>query len=237
MENTFYSTITRQSGLLQEMQVIANNIANMSTRGFRQQGVVFSEFVRKTGDGPSLSMAIANTNSTAFAGGELTQTNNPFDFAIEGVGFFLVETEQGVRLTRAGSFQPTAQGELLSPEGFRLLDVAESPVRISGDVSEIFVAPDGTISNARQPLTKIGLVVPTNTEALQREDGVLFNAGQAFEPTEDATLRRGILEGSNVDPILQIARMIEVQRGYEMGQKFLDREDARIRDAMKSFTR
>jgi len=76
MENTIYSTITRQSGLLQEMQVIANNIANMSTRGFRQQGVVFSEFVRKTGDGPSLSMAIANTNSTAFAGGELTQTNN-----------------------------------------------------------------------------------------------------------------------------------------------------------------
>lgn len=236
MKNTIYTTVTRQSGLAQEMQVIANNIANMSTRGYRQQGVVFSEFVQRTGESQSLSMAKANTNSTAFAGGEITETGNPFDFAIEGEGFFVVDTPKGMRLTRAGSFQHDPQGELISPEGFRLLDIAQSPVRITGDPSELFVAPDGTISNANQPLTRIGLVFPTDMQALKREGGVLFDAGNSFEPSESASLRRGFLEGSNVNPILQMARMIEVQRGYEMGQKLLDREDARIREAIKTFT-
>lgn len=237
MQNTIYTNITRQSGLVREMQVIANNIANMSTRGFRQQGVVFSEFVQETGDGPSLSMAEANSHNTAFLPGQLTETRAPFDFAIEGEGFFLVETDRGERLTRAGSFQPNQIGELVSPEGFRLLDSGRAPILITGDASEIFVAPDGTISNANQPIGQIGVFVPTQPEVLKREDGVLFDAGEDFEPGFDATLRRGFLEGSNVNPILQVARMIEVQRSYEMGQKFLDREDSRIRDAMKAFTR
>lgn len=237
MPTTVYTSLTRQSGLVREMQVIANNIANMSTRGYRQQGVVFSEFVQDTGDDPSLSMAEANSLNTAFLAGQLTETRAPFDFAIEGDGFFLVETQRGERLTRAGSFQPNDLGELVSPEGFRLLDIGRAPILITGDAAEIFVAPDGTISNARQPIAQIGVFVPTQPETLKREDGVLFDAGEEFEPTVDASLRRGFLEGSNVNPILQVARMIEVQRSYEMGQKFLDREDSRIRDAMKAFTR
>lgn len=237
MENTIYTSITRQSGLVREMQVIANNIANMSTRGFRQQGVVFSEYVRQTGESAPLSMAKANTHNTAFLQGELTDTGNPFDFAIDGKGFFLVETDRGERLTRAGSFHPNQIGELVSSEGFRLLDIGRTPILITGDPSEIYIAPDGTISNANQPIGQIGIFVPTEPETLRREDGVLFDAGEEFEPSPDGSLRRGFLEGSNVNPILQVTRMIEVQRSYEMGQKFLDREDNRIREAMKAFTR
>src|SRR5690606_28715046 len=113
MDNAIYATLSRQSGLMREMQVLAHNIANTSTTGFRREGVSFAEHVRAAGDGPSLSMPHASARHVDLAQGDLTQTGAPFDMAIRGEGFFLVETPQGQRLTRAGSFTPNAEGELV----------------------------------------------------------------------------------------------------------------------------
>lgn len=237
MKNAVYTTLTRQSGLMREMQVIANNIANMSTKGFRQQGVVFSEFVRETGDAPSLSMAEANTVNTSLLRGDLTETGNALDLGIEGEGFFLIDTEQGLRLTRAGSFSLSDAGEVVTPQGDRVLDVSQAPILLPGGMEGVSIAPDGTISRDGQVVSQVGLFRPVDDTGLKREDGVMFDAPEGIEPEPDGRMRQGFVEGSNVDPILQIARMIEVQRSYEMGQKFLEREDNRVRDAMQSLTR
>lgn len=122
MDTTGSVALSRQSGLLREMQVVANNIANAATTGFRQEGLVFAEHVRRMEDAPSVSMARAHVRATSMVQGSLTATGGTFDLAIEGDGFFLIETPAGERLTRAGHFTPNADGDLVTPEGFRVLD-------------------------------------------------------------------------------------------------------------------
>ncbi|ARE83183.1 flagellar basal-body rod protein FlgG [Roseovarius mucosus] len=237
MESAGYTTLTRQSGLLRELQVVANNIANAATTGYRQEGLIFSEFVKRTEGGPSLSMARGNVRMTSTLQGPLTPTGGMLDLAIEGDGFFLIETPAGERLTRAGSFTLSAQGDLVTPDGFRVLDAGGAPVFIPPDASSIGLSPDGTLSDNGRPLAQIGLVRPIDRIGMIREDGVMFHADSGFEPVEEGVIHQGFLEGANVDPIGQVARMIEVQRAYEMGQSFLDTEHERVTSALDSLIR
>jgi len=237
MENAGYITLTRQIGLMREMQVVANNIANAATTGFRQEGLVFGEYVKRIEGGESLSMATANIRNTSLTQGALTQTSGTLDFAIEGEGFFLIETPSGERLTRAGNFALSAEGDLVTNDGFRVLDAGGAPVFIPPDAGEVGVSADGTVSANGQPLSQIGLVKPTNTIDLIREDGVMFRTTGEVEPVLDGRILQGFLEGANVDPVGQIARMIEVQRAYELGQSFLDSENRRILSSLDSIIR
>lgn len=237
MQNTGYVTLTRQSGLMREMQVVANNIANSATTGYRQEGLIFSEFVKRVENGPSLSMAAANTRNTSMMQGTMTQTGSAFDFAIEGEGFFLIETPAGERLTRSGSFSPNAQGELVTLDGNRVLDAGGAPIFVPPDAPDIAVSSDGTLSTNGRLLGQIGLVTPEDPSALFREDGVMFRSEAGYGPAPDGKIMQGFLESSNVDPISQVARMIEIQRAYEMGQSFLDAENERLRSALKTFVK
>lgn len=225
-----YITLTRQTGLFAEMQTVANNLANMSTTGYRKEGVIFSEMIRAV-EGPagSVSMGAARVRDTKLYQGPLEQTGGTFDFAIEGDGFFLIETPNGERLTRAGVFLPNANNELVTPDGYRLLDAGGAPIFIPPDAERIALANDGTLSADGRPLTQVGLVSPTDTISLIRETGVLFDARDGYEPVlEGATLMQGFVESANVDPVLEITRMIEVQRSYELGQSFRDKESERL---------
>ncbi|WP_375573803.1 flagellar hook-basal body complex protein [Seohaeicola saemankumensis] len=237
MDNAIYTTLTRQSGLMREIQALANNIANASTTGFRQENVIFSEHVKRVAGGASLSMATASVRHTSMLQAGLTQTGGPLDLAIEGEGFFLIDTPQGERLTRAGHFSTSAEGELVTADGHRVLDSGGAPVFLPPDAGPLSVAADGTLSANGLPLSQIGLVRPRDPSGLIRETGLLFRANDGFEPAENGRIVQGFLESSNVDAIGQIARMIEVQRAYEMGQSLLEREDERIRTAIKTFIR
>ena len=233
MEHAGYTTLSRQSGLAREMQIVANNIANAATTGYRAEGMIFSEYVKPVERGASLSMGQGNVRNTSFEQGALTQTGAPFDLAIEGDGFFLVETPQGERLTRAGAFSPSAEGDLVTYDGFRVLDAGGAPIFVPPD-GDIAVSSDGTLSADGNPLGQIGVVRPLDTAQMVREDGVMFRADGGFEPSDDARVLQGFVENSNVNPITQLARMIEVQRAYELGQSFLETEDERVRTALKS---
>ncbi len=237
MENAIYATLTRQSGLMREMQVVANNIANMPTTGFRREGVIFSEFVRGLGPQSSLSMARASARNIDLSQGDITETGGRFDFAILGEGFFMIETPEGERLSRAGHFTPNAEGELVNPDGFRLLDAGGAPVEVPPGARQINLSRDGTLSADGQPVARIGLWAPADPNSLRHVAGTLFSA-DAPEPLEEgATILQGHLEGSNSNPITEIARMIEVQRAYELGQSLLDREDQRIRNVLQTLGR
>ena len=238
MENATYTTLTRQSGLLREIQVLAHNIANLSTTGFRREGLLFSEYMRNLdGEEEPLSMAAANAHQTYLTQGAVTMTGGTLDLAIEGDGFFLIETPQGERLTRAGHFSTDARGELVTPDGYRLLDLGGAPVFIPADAGPISIARDGTVSAGGQPLAQIGLVQPEDPATLTRASGTLHAASGPVLPVEGGVVLQGFLEESNVNPISEMARMIEVQRAYEAGQKFLDREDERIRSVVQTLGR
>lgn len=238
MDNASYTALTRQTGLMQEMQALANNIANTSTTGFRAEGVMFSEHIKSLGPQmDSLSMATAAVRDTVMVQGGLSQTGGTFDLAIEGEGFFLVQTPEGQRLTRAGAFGPNENGDLVNPDGYQVLDAGGAPVFVPQGLGRIGIGADGTISAAGQPIGQIGLVVPTDPNQMIREGGVLFDARGGFDPANDARMLQGFLEASNVNPILQVSRMIEVQRAYELGQKFLEKEDDRIRSVIEAIRR
>jgi flagellar basal-body rod protein FlgF len=238
MDNATYAALTRQSGLANELRVVANNIANASTTGFRAEGVIFSEYVNVlSNDHDSLSMASARVRETVDAQGVLKQTNATFDLAIEGEGYFLVQTPDGERLTRAGHFTPNANGDLVDSDGFPALDAGGAPIFVPTGAGPVGIGADGVISAGGQLVGQVGVVVPTNPLGLIREGGTRFAAPDGFDPAPDARVVQGFLEGSNVNPTQEIARMIEVQRAYELGQSFLDKEDERIRAVMQALGR
>ncbi|MDT8857988.1 flagellar hook-basal body complex protein [Paracoccaceae bacterium Fryx2] len=234
MDAAAYTTLTRQSGLMREMQAVANNIANISTTGFRREGVIFAEHITRLEDAPSLSMAHASARQIDLSQAGLSQTGGAFDFAIQGDGFFLVETPQGQGLTRAGSFTPSADGELVNPDGHRLLDQGGAPIFVPPDAGVVALAQDGTLSAGGQPLGRIGLWQPIDPNDLRHQGGTLFSSGSGVEPTEGAVILQGHVEDSNVNPVSEIARMIAVQRAYEMGQSFLQSEDERVRGVIQT---
>ena len=236
MDAAGYTTLTRQSGLMREMQVVANNIANISTTGFRREGVVFEEYVARMDDGPSLSMANASARVVDLTQAGISQTGGVFDFAIQGDGFFLIETPEGERLTRAGSFTPSTAGELMTNDGYRLLDQGGAPVFVPPTARSIAVAQDGTVSADGAPIARIGLWQPSDPLTLQHQAGTMFSADDV-EPTDQGTVLQGYLEDSNVNPVMEIARMIEVQRAYELGQSFMDQEDKRVRSVVETLGR
>ena len=236
MDAAGYTTLTRQSGLMREMGVVANNIANISTTGFRREGVVFSEYVERMDTDPSLSMAYASGRHVDLGQATLAQTGGSFDFAIQGEGFFLIETPQGERLTRAGNFTPSAEGELVNMDGYRLLDAGGAPIFIPPDAKAVALAQDGTLSSGGQPIAKVGLWRPADPLSLRHQSGTLFAAAD-LEPVDGGQILQGMLEDSNVEPVSEIARMIEVQRAYELGQKFLDAEDNRVRGVIQALGR
>lgn len=237
MDNAIYAALTRQAGLMREMRTVANNMANSSTTGFRREGVVFSEHMTSLGLGrETLSMANARGREVDLTPASLSQTGGTYDVALERDGFFMVQTPQGNRLTRAGAFLTSPEGELINADGYRVLDEGQAPIAIPPGSRSVGIGTDGTISADGQPIARLGIFGQPDRSFLRHFGGTLFDA-QGAEPLDEATVRQGFLEDSNVNPVLEIARMIEVQRAYELGQSFLDSEDQRIRAAITATTR
>jgi flagellar basal-body rod protein FlgF len=235
MDLAGYVALTRQSGLLKEMQSVANNIANISTAGFRREGVLFAEAVRALPtEGGSVAMTEARGRWTDAGRGVLQQTDGVLDLAIEGEGFFRVMTPEGERLTRAGAFTRNGEGDVVTADGHLLLDEGGGPINIPFEAEAIAVGADGTLAVNGQPAAMVGVVLAEDQTLLFRETGVLFRYDGEVAPAEDARIVQGFLEGSNVSAVSEMARMIEVQRAYEYGQKLLDREDERIRAAIRT---
>ena len=232
MEATGYVTLSRLSGLRREMDLVANNIANIGTQGYKSQGAVFSEFVADVPDGRSLSMARATAWQMDMTDGVLSQTGGTFDLGIQGTGFFQIETPDGPRLTRAGSFTPSSAGELVNMDGLRLLDAGGAPVFVPPGARNIGIAQDGTISADGTPVGQIGLWQPVDPLTLTYAGGNLLAATE-LEPAVGGEIHQGFLEESNVQPVTEVARMITVQRAYEQGQSFLEAEDERLRNMIQ----
>lgn len=240
MDNPIYTSLSRQSGLMRELSVIANNIANSDTTGYKRESAVFSEYVQRAGQNAraeqpqnSISMGRLAAHVSHFESGAIRQTGGSLDVALDGEGFFTIETPQGERLTRAGHFLTDAQGTLVLPNGYPVLDDGGGQIQIPLEVNLLAIGGDGTISADGVEIGRLGVVTSDPTQ-LSREGENLWRATAGTEPVEAPKVIQGFLEGSNVEPVNEIARMIEVQRHYDAGQKLLDMENDRIKSVVST---
>lgn len=235
MDNPAYVALSRQSGLGRAMTVIANNIANMSTAGFRREGVVFAEMYQTLPvSGDTMAMTAARVRTTDMTQANLAETGGSYDFALDGPGFFRIGTAQGERLTRDGAFARSLVGELVTYDGNQVLDDAGAPIFLPPDAATISVAPDGTVTADGQLIAALGLVEIADPSSLTRSESGLFETADPLLPAQVTRVLQGHLEGSNVDPVVEMTRMIEVQRSYELGARFMEQEDERIRTLIRT---
>jgi flagellar basal-body rod protein FlgF len=241
METPSYVALSRQTALLRQMDVVANNLANVATPGFKAEMEVFTTYpIRSQTMGRPEKLAYVQDFATArdYTAGPLTPTGNDLDMAIQGNGFFVVQTPSGPRYTRLGHFTLNAAGQLVNKLGYPVM-AGGAPVTIDPDDGPVQVASDGTISadrtqqgNAQVVYGKLDVVDFADHNQLKPEEGILFNADAAPIQVAQPAIAQRMLEQSNVQPVKELTSMIWVQRNYEAVEKFIEGEDDRMRRAV-----
>jgi len=222
METTAYIALSRQMVLRQRMDVIANNIANMTTTGFKAESLLLEPAPADAGTRRPLAFVQDIGMMRETAEGAMTPTGNPLDLALEGPGYFVVDTADGLRYTRSGQFQLNPFGELVTAAGDPVLDDGGAPIALPGDAKTVVVAANGTISTDDGPLGRIGVVAFDDEQALRKIGGGLYRTDQLPRPADGTRLVQGTLEGSNVQPILEMTEMMSTTRAYQSTQRMLD---------------
>jgi flagellar basal-body rod protein FlgF len=233
MDNTMYVGLSKQILLQRELDIVANNLANVDTTGFKVEEMVDATDpaspAMSVGVTQPVQFAVANGVARDFTQGGLTQTNAPLDLAISGSGFFQVQTASGPRFTRDGRFATNAQSQLVTQNGDPVLDASGSPISINPQGSPPVIGRDGTITQTvagqtgAQVVGKVGVVTFPDLSALSKQGDGLYSltTNQAPQPATGAVIQQGMLEGSNVQPIIQITDMIRINRAYEMVSQLL----------------
>ncbi len=233
MENATYIALSRQTALMRQMDIVANNIANADTSGFKREQVLFEEYLaQRSADAPlSYVMDVAVVRDTQ--PGHMEITGREFDLAIRGDGYFVVETPAGLRYTRGGAFQLNGDREIVTSQGYRLLDAGDRPIGLPDEATAVKITRDGTVSVDGQEVARIRLVAFDDEQALRKTMSGLYVTGQEPQPAAGAEVMQGMLEGSNVRPIIEMTRMMELLRSFQATQDMLDGEHQRALRAIR----
>jgi flagellar basal-body rod protein FlgF len=222
METTAYIALSRQMALRRHMDLIAHNIANMTATGFKAAALMYEPVLSDAGRGQRLAFVQDVGVARDLRAGPMTSTGNPLDLAIEGPGYFAIDTGQGTRYGRSGQFRLSAAGELVTAAGDPVLDDGSAPLTLPLDAGPIAIAADGTVSSAQGVVGRIGLVEFADEQRLRKVGGGLYQADRPPVPAEHSRVVQGMLEGSNVQPILEMTEMMATVRAYQGVQRLLD---------------
>jgi len=243
MDNLMLIGLARQQTLRRAMDVAANNIANASTTGFKAERVMLeahTDHRARHTDGPD---RIAFVDEWAmgrdFRQGALTNTNRPLDLALEGEGFFTLETGAGERFTRDGRFTLAEDGGLSASDGARVLDEAGQPIFLDPAAGEITISAAGEISQGGVPVARLGVVRFEQPGQLMKSGENRYTAPEDAERVFEnvAQVRQGYSEASNVQAIAEITRMMEVSRAYASVTKMIKDTDELSRKAIERLGR
>jgi flagellar basal-body rod protein FlgF len=230
MENLALIGLSRQISLHRELEVVANNVANLDTTGYKSDGSVFHEFLMPVarhggfqGNDQRLSFVHDRATWHNFTNGPTRPTGNPLDVSIDGDAFLVVQTARGERYTRNGALQINAAGELVTAGGDRVLGDG-GPIQFQQTDSNVSINPDGTITvreagNAASDSArgKLRLVRFEQVQTLLKDSSSMFRAPEGVVPqpaTTNVRIVQGTIEQSNVRPVVEMARMIELTRTY-----------------------
>ena len=243
MDNVGYIALSRQMVLKRELDITANNIANMSTTGFKVESLIigsepgapaFNDQIKTPAN-----FAYDNGLGRDFKQGPLSQTGNSLDLAIEGDGvFFTLNGPNGPLYTRNGAFTLGADGSIMSQDGKTLMGDG-GPILIDPKKASPTISADGVVSQGDERIGKIGLVRIDALSALSKQgDGTFaLNGNQTATPATNAKLSQGFIEGSNVNSIKEITRLVEINRAYSSISNLLSQNQELTRSAIERLGR
>ncbi len=239
MENALYVGLSRQVALSRQMSMVANNIANVNTPGYRADKILFEEYVVNPDPiDEDISMVMDYGQYKDTAAGTMSMTGNPLDVALEGPAFMMVETNQGTKYTRAGNFTLNNEGNLVTPSGNYVLDNGQGRITIPSDARDITITTNGEIVTNQGAAGQIGMVEFANVNNLKSTGDGFYVAenNEIANPAQNTNMRQNMLEGSNVQAVLEMTDLIEISRQFQSMQKNLQNEHDRQRSTIQKLT-
>ncbi|MBP0446248.1 flagellar hook basal-body protein [Roseomonas sp. SSH11] len=245
MDNPGYIALSRLVAQNRATAVLAHNLANVETPGFRAARPVFAEHLerqrglRTAPGGEALHFSQDRATWRDEAPGTVQVTGNPLDVAISGEGLFAVQTPRGERYSRAGRFSLGPDGWIVDMEGHALLDAGGNPLRVAPGDTRLTIKGDGTLSSENGEIGRIRVVRFAEPQRLVAEGDRLLaaGAGQALEAMERPALVQGALEGSNVRPVLEMTRLTAEMREFQFMAQFAEKEGERLSGAVERILR
>ncbi len=229
MDVSLYVGLSHQIGMRRNLEIIANNMANMNTTGFKKEGLLFQEYMmRMDGTDTPVAKNVSYVQDKSlirdFTEGNFRQTDNPLDLALDGQNFFQVQDANGaMRYTRNGHFKLSDTGELTTSNGLTVLDTNGSPITFAIDDQDITISEDGTVSTqARGVIGRIAVVEFGALGQLQKVGDSLYSSPTPGTPSVSYKVTSGMIEDSNVQPIVEMTNLMNVSRQYQSVARILE---------------
>ncbi|THD49326.1 MAG: flagellar basal-body rod protein FlgF [Bradyrhizobium sp.] len=238
MQNNLYVSLSAQVSLERRLETIANNVANMNTAGFRADGVSFSTELAKAGDN-SIAYVSPGAGYISRLTGPSEKTDNPFDVAVQGQGWLSISTPEGVAYTRDGRMRLSETGALQTLTGNAVLDAGGAPIILDAAGGAPTIAGDGMITQNGRQVGAIGVFsIPDDARFTRAENSGVIPDKKA-EPILDFTKNgvvQGYVEGSNVNPIEEMSKLIDVTRGFDGVNTEVTQTESSLQDAIKTLS-
>lgn len=238
MENSIYVGLSGQVALEAKMNIIANNVANVSTPGYRAQNAVFKEFIsdqRRMKEDVSLVFDYGQYQVTD--PGPIKLTGNALDVALVGPGFLGIQTPEGVQYTRAGNFSINPLGELVNARGMKVADQGGGTISIPAEAEYITIDEKGVVSTEDGAIGSLMVAEFKDYQKLEPAGNGLYQSDEKPAPAAETRVLQGKLEGSNVQAVLEMTRMIDVLREYQSVQRVMQNEHDRQNTMIQRLSR
>ncbi len=239
MDNITFITISRQKVLQEQLDVVANNVANVNTQGFKAENIRFRDYlvkIRGSNINENLTYADNIGKLRNLADGPLQNTGNDLDVAISGPGYFQVRTPQGIQYTRSGRFQLNNLGVLVDSRGQQVLSADGAPINLAGQ-NRLVIATDGTISNeAGENIGRVGLVNFNDEINMVRTEQNQYTTNEPPIPVANPIIIQGSVELSNVSPVMEITKLIKLQNDHVLLHQLMNEESGRQNKILETYS-
>lgn len=236
MQPSLYVSMSGQIALMRRLETLAHNVANVNTAGFRAEEIKFDQLLSEKTDSPTAFVSAGSTYISRKAG-EVTRTENPLDVAVTGDAWMAFEGPNGPVYTRDGRMTMTPEGELRTLNGYPVLDVGGSPIQLNPNGGAPAIARDGTITQGQQQAGALGLFTIPEQANLVRFEGSGVLPDRPAEPALDFSrvgVQQGFMEQSNVNPVSEISRLIQIQRSFDSISNTLTRAEDTLSSAVRA---
>lgn len=221
MENAILVGLSKQVATRRELDIVANNLANINTTGYKSDKLLFEEYMMPVAKHENfrfsdrkLSFVQDHKSYHDLSEGEVQVTDNPLDLRIQGDGYFVINTPEGERYTRNGAFQINPDGAIVTNEGFEVQGEGGT-ITLDNGITDIVITPEGEITTNEGAIGQFRVVRFETPENLNKISGTMFKTTEDPLPIDERTsIQQGMLEKSNVQPITQMVALVEVNRAY-----------------------
>lgn len=236
MTGELYVGLSAQRALLRRLETISTNVANQSTPGYRAEEVSFREEVSRTTE-PAVAFASEGESFISSKTGSIQRTGNPLDVAVAGDAWLAISTPKGISYTRDGRFQLGPRGELLTVNGYPVLDASQAPLQLDPGGGTVAIAKDGRINQGARQVGALGLFVfPPGTKLSRGDNSSVLPDRPAVAQLdfERVGVQQGFVEGSNVDAVTEMARLITLHRSFDAISSTMSSIEAVRSDALRT---